>query len=129
VRLEETLRDDLWSATAAPDLTEPIMRRLGYVQLNERQAARRRHRHAATRIALSIAGGLIIAVAASVYRQGDGVRKPVGTTVPEALREDLNRQQERLDRTIRTIRGWRPAVAPAPETELDRYALGPVRFL
>ncbi len=85
-----------------PDLTEPVLRRLGLAGVTPGKAKRRRRRRALLRAALSVvvvgAGGSVVILLSSQPR-------PLAPTVPSAIRHDLQQHGRTIDRTVRSIRG------------------------
>ncbi len=84
-----------------PDLTEPVMRRLGLAGVTPGMAKRQRRRRALLRAALCVvvvgAGGLVAMLLSSQPQ-------PVAPTVPSAIRHDLQQHGRTFDRTVRSIR-------------------------
>jgi hypothetical protein len=106
---------ELGRALPAPDLTGPVMSRLGLSRVSPRAARRRRVARAVARLAL-----VAVAVGASAlcvqWHELAGRRpRPSGPTIPSAIQHDLEHHGQTIDRAIRSIRGlspWRPASSP-----------------
>jgi len=85
-----------------PDLTEPVLRRLGLAGVTPGNAKRRRRRRALLRAALCVvvvgAGGLVVMLVSSQPQ-------PSAPTVPSAIRHDLQQHGRTIDRAVRSIRG------------------------
>ena len=94
--------DPLHDPPRGPDLTEPVMRRLGLAGVTPGNAKRRRRRRALLRAALCVvvvgAGGLVVMLVSSQPQ-------PSAPTVPSAIRHDLQQHGRTIDRTVRSIRG------------------------
>ena len=84
-----------------PDLTEPVLRRLGLAGVTPGMAKRRRRRRALLRAAVCVvvvgAGGLVVMLVSSQPQ-------PLAPTVPSAIRHDLQQHGRTIDRTVRSIR-------------------------
>jgi hypothetical protein len=136
-------QDDLFEALsesgAGPDLTGPIMGRLGYMRAAAGAVRRRRRRRLAGRVALVAAGFVAVGIGLQAHRMGPEARGVGAPTLQEAIGHDLDRQQQRLNRTIEWIRELAP---PAPvetgpdapfegpiDEDVDRSAVAPVRWL
>lgn len=99
-----------------PDLTEAVMRRLGLPGITPGELQRRRRRRAVLRVAVCVvvaaAVGLVVVLRSSHPQ-------PSGTTIPSAIRNDLQRHGRTIDGTVRSIRGLGqqlPALAaPTPQ--------------
>lgn len=106
---------ELGRALPAPDLTGPVMSRLGLRRVSPRSARRRRIARAVVRLAL-----VAVAVGAGAlcvqWLEPAGRRpRPPGPTIPSAIQHDLEHHGQTIDRAIRSIRGlspWRPASSP-----------------
>lgn len=97
----------------APDLSRSIMGRLGYMRVGAEVARRRRMRTWASRAGMFAVAGLAFAIGLRVFVDSPQVRRPSETTLPQAIRHDVEQQQERLGsmlQTIRTISG--PKIGP-----------------
>jgi hypothetical protein len=116
-----------------PDQTDAIMRRLGFRKVAARQARIQRMTRTAARAVVVVAAG---AVAGSVLRlssQAAALRRPEPVTVPHAVQRDLQQQQIRFDSLIRYLRQRAPSLEGTPqppvEEDVDRSAIGPVRWI
>ena len=99
--------------TPAPDLTGPVMRRLGLPGLTPRGAKRRRRNRALLRVAmcLVVTGAAGVVIVKTVSRPAP----PSEPTIASAIRHDLERHARTIDRTVRSIRGLAPTLPePAP---------------
>jgi hypothetical protein len=112
--IEQTLADDLGEAGHAPDLTRSIMGRLGYMQVSARVAKRHRLRRWLGRLGTAMVFAFAIGIGFQFYSVSEQIRRPDGPTVPDALGNDLLRQQDRLNNAIHTIRNLSPGMPAAP---------------
>jgi len=129
----------LWELSrpkASPDLTRPIMGRLGYMKAAPGVVRRRRIRRWVNRLTLAALGLLLVVVAGRVHESGPHARRVAGPTIPAAIGNDVNRHQQRIRGTIQLIREFAPAAptdSPPPEEALDedvdRSAVGPFRWM
>lgn len=134
---ERDLLGQLRSPVESPDQTDAIMRRLGYASSDGDRARRHQRRRSLTRGLTALATIALVGGAAVVYGGSNAVRGPIESSVPAALHNDLQRQQQRLHRGIRLLRELAPR--PAAETpsapvesgdgEIDDAAIGPVRWI
>ena len=100
---------------AAPDLTHSIMGRLGYMRVSPRVARRHRVRRWASRVSVLMTAAIALGIGVQFYLSSPEVRRPVGPTISDALREDLSRQQNRIGNMIQTIRQLSPVADPVSE--------------
>jgi hypothetical protein len=120
---------------SAPDQTEVIMDRLGYTRASADTLHRQRRRRVMGRFGMTLVCGVVLAVSIEAYRHGDTLRRPTDTTISGAVRQDLQRQQQRFDKALRTIRnrlGPAATTAPAPgrtDKDVDPAAMAPVRWI
>ncbi len=106
---------ELGRALPAPDLTGPVMSRLGLSRVSSGAARRRRISRGIARLAL-----VAVAIGASAlcvhwHELGAKAPRPSGPTIPSAIQHDLEHHGQTIDRAIRSIRGlspWRPASSP-----------------
>ncbi len=101
-----------------PDLTEPVMRRLGLAGVTPGNAKRRRRRRALLRAAVCIVvmggGGLVVMLLSSQPQ-------PLAPTVPSAIRHDLQQHRRTIERTVRSIRGLGLQVPEVTVPALQRH--------
>ena len=111
-RGDNPARDPLKS----PDLTEPVLRRLGIAGLTPRDATRRRRRRALLRVAmcLGITGAAGVVILKTVTRPPP----PSEPTISSAIRHDLERHARTINRTVSSIRGLGPTL-PEPVSPAD----------
>lgn len=133
---EHGLLRELSRLTVSPDLTRPIMGRLGYMKAARGVVRRRRIRRRVNRLTLAAMGLLVVVVAARVHESGPHARRAAGPTIPAAIGNDVSRNQQRIRSTIQLIREFAPAAptdSPPPEEALDedvdRSAVGPFRWM
>lgn len=112
--VEQTLADDLLEASAAPDLTRSIMGRLGYMKVSAKVARRHRIRRWLSRLGTAMVLAVAIGIGFQFYSVSEQIRRPEGPTVPDALGNDLQRNQDRLNNAIHTIRNLSPQRPAAP---------------
>jgi hypothetical protein len=131
-----TLRE-LARPAPTPDLTAPIMGRLGYMRAPRRVVRRRRLRRFTSRLALVALMLVAAIVAVDLHRHSPEARRPATVTVPAAFGREMIRQQQRIRGTIQAIRSLAPALPRADdsdcdeviEEDVDRSAVGPVRWM
>ena len=88
----------------APDLTRRIMGQLGYMQVGPRVARRHRIRRIAGLIGTLAVAVLALSVGMRFYENGSDARRPAGVTIPAAIGNDVQRQQNQIGNVIRSIR-------------------------
>ncbi|MHC4129638.1 MAG: hypothetical protein ACYTF2_06645 [Planctomycetota bacterium] len=106
---------ELGRALPAPDLTGPVMSRLGLSRVSPRAARRRRIARAAARLALVAVAVGASALCVQWHELAAPAPRPSGPTIPSAIQHDLQHHGQTIDRAIRSIRGlspWRPASSP-----------------
>jgi len=133
---EQELLRELSRPAASPDLTRPIMGRLGYMRAAPRVVRRRRIRRWVNRLTLAAVALLVVVVAGRVHESSPRARRAAGLTIPAAVGSDVNRHQQRIKGTIQLIREIAP---PAPtdtpssedtlDEDVDRSAVGPFRWM
>jgi hypothetical protein len=99
----------------APDLTGPVMNRLGLNRVSSRAARRRRIGRGMARLALVAVAVGASALCVQWHELGAKAPRPSAPTIPSAIRHDLEHHGRTIDRAIRSIRGlspWRPALSP-----------------
>jgi hypothetical protein len=116
-RHEDSLLAGLSRRVVAPDLTRSIMGRLGYMPVRPTIARRRRVRRWINRAGILAVAGLSLFTGLRIYQSGPDVRRPVGPTVPDALGNDVLRQQNRIGNVIQTIQHLAPQIRMAPAAE------------
>lgn len=94
-----------------PDLTEPVMRRLGLPGVTPRDASRRRRNRALLRVAMCL--GVTAAAGVVIVKTVSPPAPPSEPTISSAIRHDLERHARTIDRTVRSIRRLAPTL---PET-------------
>ena len=101
-------RDPRYSRSNIPDLTEPVMHRLGLRGPTPRDASRRRRNRALLRVAmcLGVTGAAGVVIVKTVRRPPP----PSEPTISSAIRHDLERHARTIDRTVRSIRGLAPTL-------------------
>lgn len=114
---------ELQHSVEAPDLTRPVMGRLGYMRLVPEQARRRRIRRVASRIVLCLAAVTSLAVGLHLHNQSPQARRPDPVSLPEAIDLDLSRHQRGMSNLIQMIRRAVPptdSAASTPAGEADQ---------
>jgi hypothetical protein len=132
---------DLSQPVQAPDLTRCIMGRLGYMQVPPTVARRHRLRRFAGRIGLVSAAALVASAGVYMHLHGPDARRPADMTIPAAIGSDVERQHQRFDSVIQTIRSLTPIV-PSPSSDqqhepppkvidddVNRSSIGPVQWV
>ena len=103
-----------------PDLTEPVLRRLGLGGVTPGKAKRRQRRRALLRAALCV---VVVGAGGSVVVLLSSQPQPLAPTVPSAIRHDLQQHGRTIDRTVRSIRGLGlqlpELMVPAPQRHGD----------
>jgi hypothetical protein len=90
---------------------------------------------------MSLAAAVLVVAGVAIHEQGPDARRPVGPTIPSAIGQELDAQQQRLQRAIQTIRNLAPP-PPQPRErsrdgeyyeeigpDVDESGIGPVRWL
>ena len=90
-----------WRVEGAPDLTGPIMSRLGYVPVTREAGRRLRARAWAGRMGACAVALLVGLIAFHLHGRSPAVRQPVGPTLPGAIGHDVS---VTLGRRLRRIR-------------------------
>jgi hypothetical protein len=114
---DDALFDQLQRSAASPDLTRLIMGRLGYMQVAPKVARRHRLRRWGSRMGLALVAAVAVGIGMRTFEGSDRFRRPAGPTIPAALQNDLQRQQDRLGGMIRVIRDFQPRLDPKPLSE------------
>ena len=119
---------------AGPDQTTAIMSRLGYARCSPGAARRFRRLRLARGTLLVLAAAGVLGAGIHVYRGPLAVRTPSGPTIPAALHNDVQRQQDQIESVLRTLKRLapppRPAVQPDKvEPAVDPAAIAPVRWI
>lgn len=99
---------------ASPDLTGPIMDRLGYHPITSRQSRRRRSMMWIGRVATMSAVLAVVAVGVQMQLRQPDPRQPTGPTLHQAFEHDLDLHTRQFSIPIRTIRDLSPVPAPRP---------------
>ncbi len=108
-----------------PDLTDPVLRRLGLAGRTPRDANRRRRNRALLRVAMCL--GVTGAAGVVILKTMTPPTQASEPTISSAIRHDLQRHARTIDRTVRSIRGLAPTLPePAsPARESVDPATGP----
>ncbi len=104
----------------APDLTESIMQRLGYVAISPTTARTRRIRKWAGRTTFLTLVLAAILVGTKLQSQSPGARNPVGPTIPSAINHDLLYHGATIDRAIQTIKNLSPRLDVVPVMDVPK---------
>ncbi len=92
----------------SPDLTDPIMRRLGFRRVSASRArAFRRLRWGARGATLALLT-VVVALGLQLHRNSPEARTPTGATLPSAVRHDLLRHGNTISRALKSIRELSP---------------------
>jgi hypothetical protein len=123
VSRDRRILDELGQPVSAPDQTDAIMGRLGYVRATERDARLQRRLRAISRVAFVFLAGAMVGVAMEVSVQTGTTRGPEGPSISDAWQNELQNKTERLDRTIKLFQDIAPAShglpAPLPPPHVD----------
>jgi hypothetical protein len=106
---------ELGRAVPTPDLTGPVMSRLGLSQVSPRTARRRRIHRSVARLALVVVAVGASALCVQWHQIGAKSARPAGPTIPSAIQHDLEHHGQTIDRAIRSIQSlspWRPVSSP-----------------
>jgi hypothetical protein len=117
-RHEPWMWRELRRPITGPDLTGPVMRRLGLGGLTARQANRRRALRGAARFLLCVAvvgGSSLLVRAWTVFSR---TPPEPGPTIPSAIRHDLEHHGRTIDGAIRTIQGLSAVQAARSESQV-----------
>ena len=110
----EILRE-LGRAVPTPDVTGPVMSRLGLSRVSPGTARRRRANRAVARLALVAVAVGASALCVKWHDIGAKSARPAGPTIPSAIQHDLEHHGQTIDRAIRSIQGlspWHPVSSP-----------------
>jgi hypothetical protein len=108
---------ELGRPLSAPDLTGPVMSRLGLDRVSARAARRRRIRRGLARLAVVAVAVGASALCVQWHQIGVSASRAAAPTIPAAIRHDLDHHGQAIDRAIRSIQGlgpWRLQSSPVP---------------
>ena len=105
---DDEILDALRAPVRSPDLTGPIMHRVGFIPASPATTRRLRWRRVLSRSLLCGLAWTSGWVALVAYRSGPHARRPASMTVPAAVQED----GRRLRSTLETIRNLGQHVLP-----------------
>ena len=94
----------------SPDLTDPIMRRLGFRRVSASRARAVRRQRWGARGATLVLLMAVVALGLQLHRHSLEARMPNGPTLPGAVRHDLLQHGNRLGRALKSIRELSPAL-------------------
>jgi len=135
---EHARRPRLAQGGTAPDLTQRIMGRLGYMKASPRVVRRRITRRWCARALLCAAIVAFAGIGLRLQEYEVRVQRRGGPTIPAALGRDVDIHHRRVQRSIQTIRNLVPRLPessvsddPSPDIDedIDRSAIGPFRWL
>ena len=92
----------------SPDMTDPIMRRLGFRRVSASRARAFRRRHWGARGATLVLLIAVVAIGLQLHRNGPDARTPNGPTIPSAVRQDLLRHGNTISQALKSIRELSP---------------------
>ena len=92
------------SGQPTPDFTRTIMGRLGYMRVSPTVARRHRIVQWANRAGMLMVVAMAFGLGWRVFESSPQVRRPVETTIPQAVSHDVQIQQQRVGSMIETIR-------------------------
>jgi hypothetical protein len=125
------------------------MGRLGYQRVSSQVARRRRLVARANRAAILMIASIAFAIGWRVFEASPQIRRPTETTISDAINHDVQWQQQRLERAIRSIRtistprlqidsedveanpsdAERPRFQREFEDDVNRSTIAPVRWV
>ena len=91
-----------------PDLTEPIMRRLGFHRVSSGRARSHRRRRWGARGAAIVLLLAVVGIGVQLHRHSPPARTPTGPTLPSAVRHDLLHHRTTINRALKSIRDLSP---------------------
>jgi len=126
-----------------PDLTDPIMRRLGFHRVSSRWARSHRRRRWGVRGATMVLLLAVVGIGLQLHRHSPAARTPTGPTLPSAVRHDLLHHRTTINRALKSIRDLSPSGAiqlptnhpqapqhnEPPNNAVGRSAPGPFRWV
>ncbi len=143
-RLEASILAELQRPVAAPEVTGTVMARLGFTPADPQAARRWPQRRWVGRTLAAVGVLVVVNLGLRLHDVGPRARRPVGLTIPAAIGQDIHRYQRRIDRVLKSLRGWAPrsqtepvAGPPVPEPEtaqpipesVDLSAIAPYRWV
>ncbi len=114
-RLAARVFEELARPVRGPELTGPVMARLGFMRAHPRVVRRRWVRRWIGRgLAVGVALG-VIGTGLWMHQVDVEARRPQRLTIPAAISQDLDQYQRRLDRVVESLRSLVPTTsAPTP---------------
>jgi len=110
--------------TTVPDLTDPIMTRLGFQRSDPSVARRRRIMRFAGRVGVCVVALAACGFGARMIALSPMASDSAAPTIPAAVGNDLQRQQDRISDVIRTLRSLSPLPAADKSVE-DSIEMSP----
>ena len=92
----------------SPDLTDPIMRRLGFRRVSASRARAFRRRQWGSRGATLVLLIAVVTIGLQLHRNGPDARTANGPTIPSAVRHDLLQHGNAISRALKSIRELSP---------------------
>lgn len=110
----QTIIDDLARPVPSPDLTEPIMERLGYTRVDPAEARRHKRHRRARRLAVATAAIGVLIFGAYLYELGPTSRQMEGGSIPAAVGHDIELHRNQVQEMFRTIGNVSPERSLTP---------------
>ncbi len=121
-RLAARILKELARPVRGPELTGPVMARLGFMRAHPRVVRRRWVRRWIGRgLAVGVALG-VIGTGLWMHQVDVEARRPQRLTIPAAISQDLDQYQRRLGRVVESLRSLVPTTstpAPAQQSPAD----------
>lgn len=104
----------------APDMTNSIMQRLGYVRVGAREARRARLRRLARRASMIVCAAIALGIGFHMHNTSADARRPVELTIPAAIGSEWNRHERVFDAVFDGLQRFAPPPTDAWHDSGDR---------